>query len=283
MSNEEQVKYWNGEAGKRWAQQDSTMERLLRPITEVLLAHAKVEGCTSAIDVGCGCGSQSMMLAEQLGPDANVLGVDISEPMLQIAIEKTQTQTASRAQVEFMHADASVHNFATDSFDLLFSRFGVMFFDDPVAAFSNLRAAMQTPGRLAFCCWQAMKENDWTWIPLRAALQHLPPPEPPAPHAPGPFAFADGERLRAILADSGFSDINVVSQRMTMRFSEAPTLAESVRELAKIGPIASLLVDKDEAVLDKIFNSMEETLAPYYKDGALNLPVAIWLVTAAIA
>ena len=283
MSNAEQIEYWNGDAGKRWAAQDNTMERLLQPITEALLAHANVEGCISALDIGCGGGSQSMMLAARLGPDAKVLGVDISEPMLQVARQKPPGAGPNLARVDFMQADAATQVFAADSFDLLFSRFGVMFFDDPVAAFSNVRSAIKPGGRLAFCCWQALKNNDWTWIPLQAALQHLPPPEAPAPNAPGPFAFADPERVSSILGDSGFGDIAVTPHCMTMRFSEAPTLQESVRELAKIGPIGRLLTDQDEAVLEKVFAAMEEVLQPYYRDGALNLPAAIWMVTATVA
>lgn len=280
MSNADQIEYWNGDAGKRWAQQDSTMERLLQPVTEALLLHAGVEGCSSALDVGCGGGSQSMMLARRLGAGAKVLGVDISEPMLQVARSKIGDVSADWAQLDFLQADAATEVFPRDSFDLLFSRFGVMFFGDPVAAFSNLRSAMRSGGQLAFCCWQALKNNDWTWIPLQAALRHLPPPAPPVPNAPGPFAFADPERVRAILGESGFADIAVTPHSRTMRFSEAPTLRESVQELAKVGPIGSLLTDQDGPVLEKVLGAMEEVLNPYYRDGALHLPAAIWMVTA---
>jgi len=185
------------------------MERLLRPITEALLAHANIEGCSNALDVGCGGGSQSMILAERLGANAKVLGVDISEPMLRVARKKSEEQKANQAQVEFLQADA--------------------------------------------------------------------------PNAPGPFAFADAERLRSILVDSGFSNIGITSHRMTMCFGEAATLGESVRELAKIGPVASLLAGQDRAVLETVFAAIEDVLEPYYSDGGLNLPAAIWMVTAGVA
>ena len=280
MSNVEQIEYWNGDAGKRWAQEDSTMARLLRPVSEALLAHAGVEGCQSALDIGCGGGSQSMMLADKLGPGSRVLGVDISEPMLQVARDKLAEPGADRADVTFLRADAATHAFETGDFDLVFSRFGVMFFDDPVAAFSNIRKALRPQARLAFCCWQSMKENDWTRIPLQAALQHISPPERPHPHAPGPFAFADSQRVQGILQDSGFSDVAVHSFAMDMRFGEAPTLQQSVRELAMIGPVSRLLADQEPEVMERVFASMEEVLSPYYQEGVLSLPGAIWFITA---
>ena len=182
MSNAEQIEYWNGEAGKRWAQDDDTMARLLGPITEALLEHAAVEGSQHALDVGCGGGSQSLLLAQRLGTGARVLGVDISAPMLEVAAAKAETPAGGRAALQFTRADASEHDFGPDRFDLVFSRFGVMFFADPEGAFGNLRRAMLPGAKLAFCCWQPLKENAWTWIPLQAALQHLPPPEPwPSP------------------------------------------------------------------------------------------------------
>jgi len=280
MSNAKQIEYWNGDAGKRWAREDGTMARLLRPVSEALLAHARPEGSRHALDIGCGCGSQSMMLAEKLGAGSRVLGVDISGPMLQVARDNAAVPGADRADVAFLQADAATHAFDTGNFDLIFSRFGVMFFDDPVTAFSNIRKAMRPQARLAFCCWQSMKENDWTRIPLQAALQHVSPPEKPDPHAPGPFAFADSQRVQDILQSSGFCDVAVQSFTTDMRFDKAPTLQQSVRELAMIGPVSMLLANQEPEVIERVFSSMEEALTPYYQDGALSLPGAIWFVTA---
>jgi len=281
VSNDEQIAYWNGEAGQRWAQEDETMARLLRPVSEALLAHADVGACSSAIDVGCGGGSQSMMLAAALPAGARVLGVDISEPMLEVA--RSRTVPAGSASVDFLCADASAHAFARDSFDLLFSRFGVMFFDDPAAAFGNLHGAMRGDGKLAFACWQPLKNNDWALVPIQAALRHVQPPEVSDPHAPGPFAFADPERVKAILTAAGFT--NIVTKPFTpmLRISEAPTLAEAARNLARIGPVGRLLIGQDPAVLEKVFSAMEVVLEPYYQKGALELPGAIWFVTASVA
>jgi SAM-dependent methyltransferase len=283
VSNEEQFEYWNGDAGKRWAQEDATMASLLEPVCEALMDHAGLKAGSNALDVGCGGGSQSLMLAQRLGPGDRVLGVDISAPMLAVATEKTSQVGDNGAQLEFLQADASDHSFEAGSFDLLFSRFGVMFFDDPVGAFRNLRQALADDGRLAFCCWQPLKDNDWTRIPLQAALQHVAMPETPDPNAPGPFAFADPERVRGILAEAGFGNIAIESHIRDIRFGAAPSLGESVRELAMIGPVSRLLAGQDAEVMEKVFFSMEEALSPFYKDGALLLPGAIWFVTAEAA
>ncbi len=280
MSNAEQIEYWNGEAGKRWAQDDDIMARLLLPFSQALLEHASLQDCRSALDVGCGGGSQSLMLAQRLGAGARVLGVDISAPMLDVARARITAAGDTCAELDFLEADAASHRFTPGDFDLLFSRFGVMFFDDPQAAFANLRNALAAGGRLAFCCWQAMKSNDWTRIPLQAALAHLPPPEPPPPNAPGPFAFADPERVESILGGAGFTDISLQPFTTTLRISEAPTLADAVQELARIGPVSRLLQGQEQGVLDKVFPAMESALLPYYNKGVLQLPGAVWLVTA---
>lgn len=280
MSNEEQVEYWNGEGGKRWAEDDDTMARLLQPITEALLSHVQLQDCRRALDVGCGGGSQSLMLARQLGEGATVLGVDISAPMLEVARSKTGEGADTGAELSFLQTDASTHPFPVDGFDLVFSRFGVMFFDDPVAAFANIRSALQAGGRLVFCCWQAMKDNAWTWIPIQAALQHLPPPEPPPPNAPGPFAFADAERVSGILEDAGFREVTVTPFATTLTLSDAATLGQAVRDLARIGPVARLLADQPQPVLEQVFAAMEAVLEPHYDGSTLQLPGAVWFVTA---
>jgi SAM-dependent methyltransferase len=280
MNNKEQIDYWNGDAGKRWAQQDEVMAHLLQPVCEALLDHAHIDSCCNALDVGCGGGSQSLMLAQRLGNGSKVLGIDISAPMLEVAQAKAASAPGTIASLDFLQADAASHSFEPGKFDLLFSRFGVMFFDDPVGAFGNLRLALADEGRLAFCCWQSLKDNDWTFLPVQAALQYVEVTETPDPNAPGPFAFADPDRMRAILEEAGFTDIAIKSHATDIRFGQGADLAGAVRELAAIGPVSRLLAGADEAVLEKVFTAMEEVLAPYYIDGALVLPGAIWFVTA---
>lgn len=282
MSNDDQVAYWNGEAGERWALQDDFMQRLLQPIAQQLLDHAVPQGSQSAIDVGCGGGGQSLMLAQCLGPGAKVLGVDISAPLLEIANQRARSTEGEFARLEFLQADASDHSFEANSFDLVFSRFGVMFFDDPVAAFSNIRGALRENSRLAFSCWQGLQLNDWLWQPLQAALPFLPPPERPDPTAPGPFAFADPERVKSILNSSGFVDIRLEPAAVTLCFDGADTLEENVQGLVQIGPLATMLADADQSTRDKVQAAVVDALQPYSNKGSLQLPGSVWLVTATI-
>lgn len=278
--NADQIEYWNGEAGERWAQQDGLMAALLAPVATALLDHADLSGRRRAIDVGCGGGSQSLLLAERLGPQASVLGVDISGPLLRVARERAAGAAAGRATLDFLQADASSHGFEAGSFDLLFSRFGVMFFEDPAAAFGNLRSAMAPGGRLAFACWQALRENPWTWLSVQAALRFVPPPEPADPHAPGPFAFADSARVDSILAAAGFEDIAITPRPVMLRWSSADSLEDNVADMLRIGPVSRLLQDADDDVRKRVKAATAEAMEPFYDGEALNLAGSTWLVTA---
>lgn len=280
MSNDEQIAYWNGEAGQKWAQKDGMMAQMLSPIAEELMAHAAIKGSRAVVDVGCGGGSETVLLADHLGPQAKVLGVDISAPLLDVARERLAERPELAARVDFLQADAAMHAFTPGSFDLLFSRFGVMFFDDPEAAFRNLRSALAANGRLAFTCWQKMDLNPWVVVPLRAALQHVPAPEPPAPNAPGPFAFASTNRIQQILQSAGFTDIDVAHHDLHMRWGNNGDLASSARELLNIGPVGRLLADQDDEMRQRIYASAIEAMAPFFQDGQLSLRGAVWFVTA---
>jgi SAM-dependent methyltransferase len=278
--NEEQIEYWNGEAGARWAQQDELMAALLAPLAESLLDHADLAGCSRAIDVGCGGGSQSLLLAQRLGEGASVTGVDISGPLLEVARGRAAQAPAGTAALEFLQADASQHAFEPATFDFLFSRFGVMFFDDPVAAFSNLHGAMTPSGRLAFLCWQSLQDNPWTWLAVQAALRFVPPPEPTDPEAPGPFAFANPARVETVLSAAGFRDIVVEHHPVTMRWGAAGDLEGNVAGTMQIGPVSRLLMDQDEATRQQVQDAVVEVMREFYDGEALNLPGATWMVTA---
>lgn len=280
MSNQEQIDYWNGEAGERWARDDERMARLLEPIAVRLLDHMEPLRGLQAIDIGCGGGSQSVLLAERLGASGRLVGVDVSGPLLSVARQRSRALPEGCADITFVQADASSHAFDPASVDLLFSRFGVMFFDDPTAAFRNLRTVLRDNGRLGFCCWQALQENAWVREPLAAALPHLPPPEAPDPHAPGPFAFADQARVGAILRDSGFANVRLESVATEMRFGEGGDLGQTSADLVNIGPVSRLLQGQPDAVRQRVVEAVTEVMAPYFFDGALRLQGAVWFVTA---
>ena len=213
-----------------------------------------------------------------MGPNGFVLGIDISQPMLNRARERQRE--LGLTNLEFLHADAQTHQFAHERFDVAFSRFGVMFFEDPIAAFRNLHTALRPNGRLTFLCWQALEKNAWAGVPLKAALQHVPPPLPPAPGAPGPFAFADPDRVRHILQAAGFAAAHCESYEAELNMGGATTLDEAVEFSVEIGPVARLLADVDAAIRPRVVQSVREALTPYTSAKGVSVPSAVWIVQA---
>ncbi|MBD2860117.1 methyltransferase domain-containing protein [Spongiibacter sp. KMU-158] len=278
MSNREQKEYWNGDAGQHWATQDELMATLLKPIAEGLLEHINPQAGQSALDIGCGGGSQSLLLAERLGKNGKVVGLDISEPLLHVA--RTRPASADSAELDFIQADAQEYAFEPAQFDLLFSRFGVMFFDEPETAFRNLRTALKPDGKLGFSCWPSPKANPFFSAPLAAVLKHVPAPEASDPNAPGPFAFADPARLTGILDAAGFGQIVIEEFTTTLKMGEDDTLDNLTAAMSKIGPASRLLKEHSEEIKAAAHGSIMEALAPYFQDGSLHFPTRIWFVTA---
>ena len=193
-ANEDQIKFWN-EKGRDWTELQDRMDANLSGAHAAVMAYAAAQSGENVLDIGCGTGQTSLALADAVGPRGRVTGVDVSQPMLGLARRRAE----GRTNASFTLADASVQPFKPE-FDLLFSRFGVMFFDDPIAAFANLHSGLKPGGRLAFVCWRTAPENLWAAAPLMAARALLPEQPPPDPLAPGPFAFANAQRIRDVLA-----------------------------------------------------------------------------------
>jgi SAM-dependent methyltransferase len=280
MDNEQQIAFWNGEAGRRWVENDVQLERSIGPVTGQLLQRAQTSAGMRALDIGCGCGNQTLALARQIGAGGHITGVDISEPMLALARQRAGDAGSDAAGVEFLLADASSHAFAPGSFDLLFSRFGVMFFADPTAAFRNLRQAARPDARLLFSCWQAPALNAWISLPMRVALRHVSAPPKPDPHAPGPFAFADPARIGQILGDAGFGDIECQPWQTALCFAEGDSAEDATRKLVQAGPVGVLLADLTPDAMEAALLEMTEAFAPSFRDGKLMMDSAIWLVSA---
>lgn len=205
-SNAAQIEYWNTTAGETWAQFQEALDRQVEPLGLAAMDVLCPGEGEHIIDIGCGCGQTSLALAARVRPTGSVVGVDISEPMLDVALRRPRS---ADLQVAFRKLDAQTGDLGHGLFDAAFSRFGVMFFSDPVAAFANIRASLKPDARLAFVCWRPLNENPWMQAPLQAALPLLPPVAPPDPTAPGPFAFADPSRVRSILADSGYGSMTI--------------------------------------------------------------------------
>ena len=193
--NADQIAYWNGPNGERWVRRQEMQDVVLGPVSGVLIDRAAPKAGERVIDVGCGCGATTFAFANKVGSRGHVLGVDISAPMLALA----RKLAPADAPLEFALADATVQAFQPASFDLLVSRFGVMFFAEPAVSFANMRKALRPGGRVAFACWRTPRDNPWMMMPLMAAYKHVPKLPEMAPEDPGPFAFANEERVRRIL------------------------------------------------------------------------------------
>ena len=276
-SNAEQIADWNGDQGQRWVDQQALLDRMIEPFGQAALQAAAPRPGESVLDIGCGCGSTSLALARAVGPQGRVLGVDISRPMLDAARRLAAAQPGLK--LGFTEADASVATLPAGQ-DLLFSRFGLMFFAEPAAALRHLRAALRPGGRCAFVCWRAPRDNPWAMTPLVAARKALGVDPPQAdPSMPGPFAFADEQRLRGLLAEAGFADIQL--QR-----TDAPIrLGASAREAApaslQLGPAARLAREAGPAHTATLVAAIERALAPLgAADGSVSLGGSTWVVTA---
>ena len=270
MSNETQIEFWNGPAGDVWVEAQELMDQMLAPLSDAALGAAAPLSGEKVIDIGCGCGATTLAISQS---GASVQGVDISVPM----VARARDRTVDQENVTFSVADASVAEFGAEH-DLLFSRFGVMFFDDPRAAFSNLRSALVEGGRLVFVCWQSPKKNPFMSVAGRAAQPYMPEPDPQDPRAPGPFAFSDSNWVTEILDGSGFSGITVSS--LTPNLTVGKNIDEAMYFQSRVGPLARVLAELDEATQVKAKQAVREALSEYETKDGVILPAAAWLVQA---
>ncbi|MBL8553910.1 MAG: methyltransferase domain-containing protein [Phenylobacterium sp.] len=271
--NAAQAEYWNSGAGPTWAALQRPLDRQLAPLGRAAMAALDPRPGEDILDVGCGAGETVFELARRVTPGGEVTGVDISATLLDAARRRREGAPG----VHFVQADAQTHGFAPGSFDGVFSRFGVMFFADPTAAFTNLRHALKSGGRLAFVCWRTPAENPIMTLPMQAALAHLPPPDAPAdPTAPGPFAFADAGRLRGILEAAGFTDIAIAPHAEKIGGGD---LDASLDLALKVGPLGAMLRQHPDKA-DAVIGAVREALAPHVGPDGLKLDSATWIVTA---
>jgi SAM-dependent methyltransferase len=267
----DQAAYWNEDGGRRWVANIARVERMLQPLADELLALAAPAPGELALDVGCGGGLTSAAFARAVAPAGRVLGLDVSAVILDVARERFK----GSANLEFALGDAAT--MALADYDLVTSRFGVMFFPTPVAAFSNLRRALRGDGRLAFICWRALDENPWMAAPTRAAFTVLPRPEPTPPGAPGPFAFADGNRLRGILEEAGFGTISIEAHDCVL---DLGTPEDALEQMTRMGPAAAAFTaaapDEQRAAADAVRAALEDHVV----DGTVRMSSGTWLVRA---
>jgi len=276
--NAEQIKYWNEVSGAKWVAVQPVIDEQIRPLGRLAMERAALRPGERVLDVGCGCGDTTIELARRVAPGGHAAGVDISAPMLERA---RQLADAQRVNVRFELADAQTHAFLPASADVLFSRFGVMFFADPTAAFANLRRALTSGGRLAFVCWQALPENAWMAVPMLAALQHLPTPPIPGPEEPGPFSFADPARVRRILEGAGFTSVQLEDVRETLTIGGGAGPDDTAEFMLQIGPAARALREASDPTLKpRVAAAVRDALLPYATPQGVRMGSASWIVTA---
>ena len=272
--NAAQIDYWNATAGQTWARFQEQLDRQIEPLgLEAMRALDPAPG-ERILDVGCGCGQTSLELATRVTATGAVFGADISLPMLEVARARPVPNGA--ATPDFRQVDAQSGKLGEGAFDAVFSRFGVMFFSDPVAAFSNLRKALKPDGRMAFVCWRTFQENLWMRAPMEAAQPFLPPSPPMDPTAPGPFAFADADRVRKVLADAGFSDVTLHAFNASIGGS---SLDQTVDLAFRVGPLGAILREQPE-LAPTVAGAVRSALAPYETPSGVLMPAAVWIVQA---
>jgi SAM-dependent methyltransferase len=275
--NQEQIEFWSGIAGDRWVAAQEMMDRTIRPLGDAALRAAALAPGLRVLDVGCGCGDTTLAAARAVGPSGHVTGVDVSPQMLARARERAAAERGA-APMTFAFGDAATADLPT--VERIVSRFGVMFFADPIAAFTHLRGALAPGGRMAFVCWRAMAENPWARIPTEAVATVLGPAAKADPTAPGPFAFADAARVRGILASAGFGDVATAPFDAPLTWTTGDTDQELRETFVRVGAAARRLVDVPDAVREPAIAAILAALAPYRRPTGLVLDGAVWVVTA---
>ena len=268
---ESQEQYWNEDGGRRWISHWRKTEKMFVDLTATLLLKVGVRAGDMILEVGCGQGILTRKLAQHAGPEGRILGVDISQVILDVANNIDEQPD----NVTFKRADAGKVALGDERFDLIVSRFGVMFFEDPISAFINLRRSLKGSGHVRFMCWRALKENPWLQEPAEAAFQVLSRPETPAPNTPGPFSLAAPERLQEVLTSAGFADPELIPVDGEMRLGG---LEEAVQYSAQMGPAGRAMKDVDDTNKARAIEAIRDSFAERDGPEGVVFPCATWIV-----
>jgi SAM-dependent methyltransferase len=272
--NQPQRDTWNGDSGHRRVADADRRDAVLAPVADTLLAATRIQPGESILDLGCGCGATTITAATHAGPVGIAHGIDLSEPML--AVARQRARDAGLTTITFTQADAQTHQFAGAAPDVVISRFGTMFFDDAVAAFTNIGRAVGPRGRLFIATWQPLGINDWPTVPGAALLPYRSLPDS-QPGAPGMFAQADPDLLRSTLTRAGWTAVDSRAITVTLRLGDDPTdgtdyLADSGVGRAVLDTIPA--TDKPAAL-----QAVTDALAPHTTNNGVYLDAAIWITT----
>ncbi|WP_454798179.1 class I SAM-dependent methyltransferase [Novosphingobium lindaniclasticum] len=280
QANVYRVSEWSGKSGERWVSNQARLDAMLEHFGAAAIEAAVPVPGEQVLDIGCGAGATSRVLADRVGPDGHVTGIDISAAL----IERARGLYPADTGLDFELEDAGSADLGAARFDLLYSRFGVMFFAEPVAAFTNLRLALKPGGRAAFVCWRGADENDWVRLPMGAIKGIVPASPPPEPDAPGPFSFGDGERVRSILSLAGFTDIAIAPFDREIPFglgtSREGAIDDAVDMAFEVGPLSRALADAAPDVRKSAAAAVRDAFARRPGEHSVMIDGAAWIVTA---
>jgi SAM-dependent methyltransferase len=273
QSDNSQAALWNGLAGRGWVELQESLDRILKPFEDLLVDAVSLRPGGRVLDFGCGAGATTLAVARLLGTKGRCVGIDISDAMIAAARSRAKREGA---QADFICADAQAHVFEPASFDMIISRFGVMFFDDPVRAFQNLRRAAAENAELQFIAWRSAAENPFMTTAERAAAPLLPNLPARQPDAPGQFAFANGDWVRNILEESGWARIEIRPADIACTLPEK----ELVPYLTRLGPVSRILHETDDRTRAQVIETVRAAFDPYVHGAEVRFTTACWMVSA---
>ena len=273
QSNSDQEKYWNSNAGKKWVEFQDELDRLLERVNDRLLQRSEIELGERVMDIGCGTGATTMSVASLVGENGLALGVDISKTLLDCA--KNRSTHITGGHIEYTLADAQSRRFNADSFDLVTSRFGMMFFANPVLAFKNLAVALRKGGRMSFVSWANASDNPWFAIPRDIAIDQLGKPTPTPPTAPGPLAFASTDYVLNILDEAGLEARSADIEQIDLVY--AGSAEEAAHLASNVGPAMRIIKEFDgsPADIEEIKKNVTAGFQKYVVDDGLHIPATL--------
>lgn len=273
QSDREQAKLWNGPAGRAWVDAQEITDRMFTPFATLLLDVVAARAPRRVLDVGCGTGATTVAIAQQIGAQGESVGIDISAPMIAAAKARAEIE---RTPARFICANAEAYAFEPDSIDLIVSRFGVMFFDDPIAAFTNLRRATADAGELRCIAWRGAAENPFMTTAERAAAPLLPNLPARRPSGPGQFSFADSDRVETILRESGWRDIELQPIDVDCVLSK-----DDLRQyLTRLGPVGLALQEADDDTRARVIEAILPAFDRFVQSDRVHITAACWWIGA---
>lgn len=281
MANETEREKWGGETGAAWARRQADLDQILAAVTARLLGRARLARGARVLDVGCGAGHSTLAAARLIGPDGHVTGQDVSAPLL--ALAQARAEAAGLANVAWVEGDAQADRAPGGPFDTMISRFGIMFFDDPVAAFANIAGQLRAGGRLTFVAWASAAENPWLALPAAVGAARLGPAPVADPDGPGPTAFRDPARVLGLLTRAGLRDVEADACEVDLHHPGGPAALADLG--VEVGPAAWLLRLHAGTAADReaVMRGMEEAFGAFASADGVHLPARVLVYSAQAA